>query len=108
MDDTQLLPCCLMFTASSTHHSLAEDPSLSNEQLRISFDPVTGRLAAIAAADGSWDLQATQSLLWYKSSVGAEEPEGKKQPSGAYIFRPSSGMPVRSGACGRGVVVAIS
>jgi hypothetical protein len=63
---------------------------LSNGRLNVALDSGSGRLFAVAAADGSWGLRFIQELMWYKSSIGEEE----HQASGAYIFRPAKDAPV--------------
>lgn len=93
--------CCPTAEAASVTQGASSTP-ISNEALTLSFNADSGRLVAVAAADGSWSAAATQALMWYQSSVGQDEPDCR-QPSGAYIFRPDNEQLV-SGARGWGGV----
>lgn len=104
----------------------AEQPLVySNGVLSLALHAVTGRLLTVSADDGSWSMQLSQELMWYRSSNGDEQGgtgadadgttaaagkagAGKRaargggnggQSSGAYIFRPAGGTPVSFGVC---------
>lgn len=75
-------------TRHSAHTKTATTGSIENEHLKLDFG--AAGLSAITNKDLKQTTQASQSILWYRSSEGTPD-DG--QPSGAYIFRPISSTP---------------
>jgi hypothetical protein len=71
--------------ASSSLVSLAQDTSIENGFLKLTFNPDTGMLGSLTNKKTGKTISLTQSWQWYRSSAGTPD-DG--QASGAYIFRP--------------------
>ncbi|XP_062846006.1 lysosomal alpha-mannosidase [Trichomycterus rosablanca] len=65
-------------------------PSIQNQYLKVNFDTDTGLLSGLTNLKTQQTIKLTQNFYWYNASVGNSE---SSQPSGAYIFRPSSSTP---------------
>jgi len=70
---------------------------VSNGVLNVTLHAITGRLVSVGAADGSWVMQLTQEIMWYKSRTGIEpgtssepEPKGSTVSSAPGHHSPSS------------------
>ena len=72
---------------ASKRPNVAADYVLENENVKLSFSRVTGRLDAWVNKASNVTASIDQSFCYYLSSLGGK---GSTQPSGAYIFRPES------------------
>ncbi|XP_061576630.1 lysosomal alpha-mannosidase [Cololabis saira] len=65
---------------------------MQNKFLRVTFDPDTGLLSSLSNLETSQSIKLTQNFYWYNASDGKNSQS--RQPSGAYIFRPNSSVPM--------------
>ena len=67
--------------------------SISNDLMRLEFDPVSGLAQSIAFSAGNATelLPFSVDMAYYNSSDGLDSQINRGQSSGAYIFRPNGG-----------------
>jgi alpha-mannosidase len=78
---------------AAENNSGSETLSISNDLMRLEFDPVSGLAQSIAflAGNATAVLPFTVELAYYNSSDGLDSQINRGQSSGAYIFRPNGG-----------------
>ncbi|XP_068670671.1 lysosomal alpha-mannosidase-like isoform X1 [Montipora foliosa] len=66
----------------------SEEVSIENEYIQLTFSSDSGLLTSMTDKSSKVTSKLTQNFYWYRGSAD------KKQPSGAYIFRPNGSQPI--------------
>ena len=77
----------MFYLQASKRPSVAADYVLENDNVKLSFSQLTGRLETWTNKASNITASVDQSFCYYLSSLGGK---GSTQPSGAYIFRPET------------------